>query len=370
MALGPAREARQDADARRRHRLACGRSFDVTVTRAAAPEPGRRRGPFFGRPSRDAQRAPTRSIARPCYAMLELSPVKGLKLLPGVRARLHARHRVVGRRARASPRATTSSAASRARRSRAASASSTSRRSRSESIPPFGTPGLAEPRARSTTALGFEQELTKQIELSVEGFYKQLAAARRPDAAETTSSRRRHLQQQRRRPRLRHRAPAPLQAGRPVLRLGRVHALARRAAATPARTPMTSSTTTRRTSSPRSAATGSAAAGRSARASGTSRAACTRPNVGGVYDATPARTRRSPQIPFTGRDCPPFHQLDVRIDKTWTFNELEARRLPRRAERLLPEEPRGRAATTTTTRRSSAVAGLPFLPVIGLRGEL
>lgn len=42
-----------------------------------------------------------------------------------------------------------------------------------ESVPPFGTPGLKSNRALHTS-LGLEQDITQQVELSVDGFYKKL----------------------------------------------------------------------------------------------------------------------------------------------------------------------------------------------------
>lgn len=56
-----------------------------------------------------------------------------------------------------------------------------------ESVPPFGTPGLQSNRAIHY-ALGVEQEITRHIETSVEGFYKQLdnLIIGKPSAAGTT----------------------------------------------------------------------------------------------------------------------------------------------------------------------------------------
>ncbi len=113
------------------------------------------------------------SVARPAgYAMLELTPIKGLKLLPGVRAdydqttkrwtadpRIGARFDVHP----GFPRTTIKGGAGLFHQPPEPY----------ESVKPFGNGGL---RAESAYhySLGFEQELARPVELSVEGFYKDL----------------------------------------------------------------------------------------------------------------------------------------------------------------------------------------------------
>ncbi len=112
-------------------------------------------------------------LTRPAaYAMLELEPVRGLKLLPGVRGdfdggskkwsadpRIGARWDVRG----SYPRTTIKGGAGLFHQPPEPY----------ESIKPFGNGGLKAESAYHYS-LGFEQELAKPLELSVEGFYKAL----------------------------------------------------------------------------------------------------------------------------------------------------------------------------------------------------
>ena len=82
----------------------------------------------------------------------------------------------------------------------------------------FGTPGLTDQRAIHYD-VGVEREFTRNIEASLEGFYKQLDYL--VDAGRRQRGQRR---------RLRRRDAHPLQARRALLRLARVHALAQHAA--------------------------------------------------------------------------------------------------------------------------------------------
>src|SRR5205085_250792 len=129
----------------------------------------------------------TGALYRPAfYWMLDLSPIKGLKLLPGVRVdwfrdtqswnvgpRFALRYDVV----QGFPRTTLKGGIGVYHQPPLPQ----------ESIAPFGTPGLGASRATHYAA-GFEQEFTKAIDLSVEGFYKDLQRLIGRTAAETTTT--------------------------------------------------------------------------------------------------------------------------------------------------------------------------------------
>jgi TonB family protein len=134
-------------------------------------EQARDTGPFFGRQMVSIESSG--KLTRPAaYAMLELTPVPGLKLLPGVRGdfdsgtekwsvdpRVAARWDVRGDY----PRTTIKGGAGLFHQPPEPY----------ESIKPFGNGGL-ESESATHYSLGFEQELARPIELSVEGFYKDL----------------------------------------------------------------------------------------------------------------------------------------------------------------------------------------------------
>ena len=128
-------------------------------------------GPVFGKPL--ASIHGTGHVTRPAgYAMLELEPISGLKLLPGVRGdydestkrwtadpRIGARYDVHA----AYPRTTIKGGAGLFHQPP----------DPYEVIKPFGNDGVRDERAYHYS-LGFEQELARPLELSMEGFYKDL----------------------------------------------------------------------------------------------------------------------------------------------------------------------------------------------------
>ncbi|HXK19480.1 MAG TPA: TonB-dependent receptor plug domain-containing protein, partial [Polyangiaceae bacterium] len=128
-------------------------------------------GPVFGRPMITVHGKG--SFTRPAgYAMLELTPLPGLKLLPGVRSdydggtqrwtadpRIGVRYDVHADY----PRTTLKGGAGLFHQPPEAY----------ESIKPFGNDGLKSESAYHYS-LGFEQELARPVELSLEGFYKDL----------------------------------------------------------------------------------------------------------------------------------------------------------------------------------------------------
>lgn len=127
-------------------------------------------GPFFGRPAREIHG--DGAVIRPgMYAMLDWAPVPSVRLIPGVRAdwtpdtgrldvdpRLSARWDVLGGDAR-----TTLKGALGAYHQAPLQ----------EAVKPWGD-GTARSSASYHASLGIERVFTPQIELSVEGFYKRL----------------------------------------------------------------------------------------------------------------------------------------------------------------------------------------------------
>jgi len=147
-------------------------SFDASYRLPATSfESAQDTGPTFGKPLTTLKGKG--ALARPAgYAMLELSPFPSLKLLPGVRAdydegtkkwtadpRMAARWDVHS----GYPRTTIKGGAGLFHQPPEAY----------ESIVPFGSTGLSSESA-THYSLGFEQELAPPLELSFEGFYKDL----------------------------------------------------------------------------------------------------------------------------------------------------------------------------------------------------
>jgi TonB family protein len=92
------------------------------------------------------------------------------------------------------------------------------------------------------------------------------------------------------------------------------------------------------------------------------------PVVGSVYDAS--EDEYHPVYGETNSDrIAAFHQLDIRLDKKWVFNEwmfnlyLDVQNVYNRAN------PEGTSYNFDYT-ESEPVRGLPILPILGLRGEL
>ncbi|GAC1571575.1 MAG: TonB-dependent receptor [Polyangiales bacterium] len=149
------------------------------------PTTGEVAGPFFARPP--VHLVGDGLIWHPAvYAMLDLQPTKGLKLLPGVRLDYGSETD----RANLSPRFAT-------RYDLLPDYPRTTFKGGvgifqqpplpNQALPPFGTPHLRESRAVHYD-LGFEQELTRAVEVSLEGFYKDLSDLVAVKAAATGSA--------------------------------------------------------------------------------------------------------------------------------------------------------------------------------------
>jgi TonB family protein len=322
-------------------------------------------GPLFGRPSVELKGKG--DVFRPAgYAMLELTPVAGLKLYPGVRAdyntdtkawtvdpRLGARYDVHA----GYPRTTLKGGLGLYHQPPQPY----------QSIEPFGTKGVGSPRAVHGS-LGVEQELSQPLELSVEGFYKDLNNLVVPVAAANASENGQSYQN--------------IGSGRVLgseflLRYkpqGRFFGWVA----------YTLSRSERRDADADAAYTfdydqthiltalGSYKLGRGWQLGGRFRyisGTPYTPELGGVmdYDAgtyapVSSNARNSAR---TGA----FHQLDVRIDKTWTFSAWKLSAYLDLQNTYLHQNPEG-VSYNYNYSKSSSLTGIPFLPIIGLRGEL
>jgi outer membrane receptor protein involved in Fe transport len=74
-----------------------------------------------------------------------------------------------------------------------------------------------------------------------------------------------------------------------------------------------------------------------------------------------------PGQPFSARNDP-FHQLDVRIDKTWRCGARQPQPLPRGAQRVQQHQPRGRSVQLQL-HPVATVSGIPIFPNLGVRVE-
>jgi len=166
--------------------------YDVTVRFPQPPRPGEPdSGPFAARPPKESHEKAT--VFRPAwYAEAEIQPTSRLRVIPGARVdyardsghadfapRVVARYDLVKGadpdHPELQPRRTTL---------KGGVGVFYQPPQFQETNPVFGTPGLSSNRAIHYS-LGVEQELTRQVELSVEGFYKDLTnqVSRAPNAS-------------------------------------------------------------------------------------------------------------------------------------------------------------------------------------------
>lgn len=339
--------------------------FEVNVRAPPPPEPGTAPGPFFGRPPREI--SGTGAIYRPAfYWMLDLSPIKGLKLLPGVRVdwfrdtqswnvgpRFAIRYDVV----RGFPRTTLKGGAGIYHQPPQPQ----------ESIAPFGTTGLGASRATHYAA-GFEQEFTKQIELSVEGFYKDLQRLIGRSASETTTLGGVTYN---------NNGDGRVFGAEILLRYKRDNRFFGWIAYTLSRAERRL-----RPEDPMSlfiwdqthilTAIGSYQLGKGWEFGLRWRFVSGRmytPNIGGVYDYDAGAYQAIPQLPVFGSRLPAFHQLDMRIDKVWKFQHWSFSTYLDVLNVYYRDNPEGVSYNYNYTKQS-IVTGLPILPVLGIRGEL
>ena len=82
-----------------------------------------------------------------------------------------------------------------------------------------------------------------------------------------------------------------------------------------------------------------------------------------------ATTLATAASPTFGSRLPLFHQLDVRVDKVWTFPRWHLTAYLDIQNIYNYQAPEGQTYNYNFT-QSAYVRGLPILPILGLRGEL
>jgi TonB family protein len=93
------------------------------------------------------------------------------------------------------------------------------------------------------------------------------------------------------------------------------------------------------------------------------------PSMGGAFDATTGTNLATTQSPPFGTRLPLFHELDVRFDKVWKFPKWQLTWYLDIENVYSYQAPAGQTYNYNFS-QSAYVKGLPILPSIGLRGEL
>ena len=322
-------------------------------------------GPLFGRPMVELKGKG--DVFRPAaYAMFELAPVANLKLFPGVRADYNSDTKGwtvdprIGARLDVHPgypRTTLKGGVGLYHQPPQPY----------QSIAPFGTPGVGSPSAVHTS-LGFEQEISHPLELSVEGFYKDLNNLVVPVAAADQSANGQSYQ---------NIGSGKIYGSEFLLRYkpqGRFFGWVA----------YTLSRSERRDADNTASyiydydqthiltALGSYKLGRGWQAGARFRYISGTPYtpvLGGVmdYDAGTYAPVNSGNLNSARTGA--FHQLDLRIDKTWTFSSWKLSAYLDVQNTYVHKNPEG-VSYNYNYSQSSSLSGIPFLPIIGLRGEL
>jgi len=93
------------------------------------------------------------------------------------------------------------------------------------------------------------------------------------------------------------------------------------------------------------------------------------PVAGAYFDANQGRYRPIYAAPpYSGR-LATFHQLDLRVDKTWTFNRWKLS-VYLDVQNLYNAKPPEGITYNFDFTRTASISGLPILPIIGVRGDL
>ena len=325
-------------------------------------------GPIFGKPLNTIKGKGT--LMRPAgYAMLELKPFSTLKLLPGVRAdydngskkwtadpRVAARWDVHA----GYPRTTIKGGAGLFHQPPEAY----------ETIVPFGNKGLSSESA-AHYSLGFEQELAPPVELSLEGFYKDLNGL--VVSAPNINGSENGLSYQN------------LGSGRSygsefLLRYkpgngGRFFGWVAYTLSRSERKDSDSAASYYRYDYDQThivTALASYKLGRGWQIGGRFRyvtGSPYTPEIGGTVDYDAGTYAPVTSTARNSKRLPAFHQLDVRVDKTWQFQSwaLSAYLDVQNAYNHQNTESIGYNFDYSQT---SATKGLPILPIVGIRGEL
>jgi TonB family protein len=340
-------------------------TYDVTVVSPARPADGEVPAPLFGSPLYSL--SGTGNLWRPAaYAMLELAPTNGLKLVSGARVDYSSEASQVT----VDPRFT-------ARYDIALSPLRTTLKGGVgvfhqppqpfESIKPFGSPNVRTNYAIHYS-LGIEQQLSRDVEVSFEGFYKDLRDLVVARAATTSAA-----------------------GGTNFTNTGEgrtygTELLARWKPGGPLSgfIAYTMSRSERRLDDSRPFTTfefdqthilnavASYKLGRGWTVGGRFRYVTGNPYtpyLGAVadLDAGVYTPIASPSL-NSGRVAP-FHSLDLRVDKTWTFTDWKLTAYLDLRNAYNRQNPEAMTYNYNYS-QSKPLAGLPILPIIGLRGEL
>ncbi|MET0343312.1 MAG: TonB-dependent receptor [Polyangiales bacterium] len=323
-------------------------------------------GPAFSRPTRQFDERVW--MARPAlYAMLELTPLPGLRIVPAVRADYMRDTEQLTLDPRVTARADVHPTFPRTTL-KGGVGFYTQPPQGVESVEPFGTKGVESNRALHAS-VGIEQELARGLELSLEGFYKQLSNLVVSEIAEDSEALG---------ARFTNHGEGRAYGGETLLRYrdpsGRFFGWLA----------YTLSRSERRSDSGESyhlfefdqthilSALGSYSFGR-----GYSLGARFRyvtgspytPVVGGVLDLDAGAYAPIGGPTFSGR-IPAFHQLDVRFDKTWQLGKSARLTAYLELRNAYNRKNTEDIAYRYDYAESKRARGLPILPVIGLRGEL
>jgi TonB family protein len=341
-------------------------SYDVSWRLPALDfDDGGTSGPLFGRPVTEL--SGTGKLFRPSvYAQAEISPAAGLKILPGIRTdyshdteawtadpRLGFRYDLVAGEHRTTL--------------KGGVGIFHQPPEPYESIKPFGSPGVRSERAIHYS-LGIERELSRPLELSLEGFYKDLG-----DIVMSTPA----AQQSESGVAYRNSGSGRSYGGELLLRYKPEGRFFGWVAYTLSRS--------ERKDSPDAAyelfdydqthiltALGSVKLGGGWQLGARFRyvtGSPYTPNVGGVIDYDAGAYAPLEASKSNGSRLPAFHQLDVRVDKTWQFQSW------RLSAYLDVQNAYNRKNTENISynydyTQTKPLPGLPILPVLGFRGEL
>ncbi len=337
--------------------------YDATVRLPAFTDD--EEGPLFGRPLIPMQQEGP--LFRPAaYAALDITPVAGLKLMPGVRVDYHraTRHWTADPRLGARydlhqdfPRTTLKGGIGLFHQPPEVY----------EAAAPFGTPGL-ESSSAIHTSLGFEQEFTRDLELSVEVFHKDLRdLVVMSAAADTTES-----------GVVRSNDGSGRTYGSEFLLRykpgGRFFGWLAYTLSRSERTdrPGQDSYLFDYDQTHNLTALGSVKLGRGFQLGARFRYVTGNPYTpysGGVMDYDAGAYSPISSSDTNSARNGAFHQLDLRMDKEWQIKDFRLSMyvdLQNAYNHQNPEAPR---YNYNYSKRSS-IAGLPFLPIVGVRGEL
>lgn len=338
---------------------------DVSVYAAPIPEDEQANGPFFARPRRLQQLEST--LFQPGgYAMLEIAPHRRLKLLPSVRADYSSDIKDWRAAPRAAVRLDVNPEGSRRTTVKGGAGIFNQAPQPYESFRPFGTPNLRHNQAQHYS-IGVEQEFTDQLELSVEGFYKKLdyLVDQRADATGSESG-----------VTYTNSGSGRVFGGEFLLRYKPDKHLFGWIAYTLSRSE-------RRADDSEAyrvfdydqthilTALASYKLGRGWEVGARFRYVTGNPYtpaVTGIYDADAGAYSPVNGTPFSGRSAA-FHRLDIRIDKTWDFKSWKLGAYLDIQNTYMRQNPEGLTYNYNYS-RSEVISGLPFLPVLGLRGEM